>query len=342
MPGGPAGDPAVVAFELLEPVRPPPALWQLWRFAGYSLLVALLLAAAAVLVLVAGPVFLQQVVIPLLDWEARVLSRPWQAAVGVLCLALFPAFLVPSTPVMWLLGATFGYAGGFPLIMLGTLAGQTLPFYVGRRFLHTRVQAWLAKRPKEAAVLRLAEAGGWWQQFRFIAILRVSPFPYPLFNYAVTATRIPYSPYIAGSMLGMIPEAFLTLYCGKLLADLTQRSGRKMTPVEIVYECVGLLVAVSVAITATVYGRRALKELEMEKAEERVQMFGGDSHSADEGKTAWQRSGDHLEDALSSKAVAGWLEDEDSFRMAVEVTPSLSTSQDATSPKRMFLEGPTD
>ena len=74
------------------------------------------------------------------------------------------------------------------------------------------LQQWLAKYPKKAAVLRIAEQGGSFQQIRTIILLRVSPFPYPLFNYAVTATNIQYSEYIVGSILGMVPEAFITIY----------------------------------------------------------------------------------------------------------------------------------
>jgi len=71
---------------------------------------------------------------------------------------------------------------------------------------------WLTKYPKKAAVLRVAEQGGQIQQVRTITLLRVSPFPYPLFNYVVTATNIKFGPYIAGSILGMVPEAYISIY----------------------------------------------------------------------------------------------------------------------------------
>lgn len=58
----------------------------------------------------------------------------------------------------------------------------------------------------------MAEQGNGFYQFRSIAILRVSPFPYPWLNYVITGTNITYGPYIAGSMAGMVPEAFITIY----------------------------------------------------------------------------------------------------------------------------------
>ena len=43
-------------------------------------------------------------------------------------------------------------------------------------------QGWISKDPRNAALLKLAEQGGWMHQFRVVVLLRVSPFPYALFN----------------------------------------------------------------------------------------------------------------------------------------------------------------
>lgn len=147
-----------------------------------------------------------------MQWEARHLSKPLAALVAFASLGLLPAVLLPTGPFMWLAGIVFGYLGGLLLILAGTFVGQTLPFYIGQRLLHGPIQRWLADQPKSAALLRIAERGGWLHQFRVVLLLRVSPFPYSLFNYAVTATRIQYGPYIAASMLAMVPEALVAIY----------------------------------------------------------------------------------------------------------------------------------
>jgi uncharacterized membrane protein YdjX (TVP38/TMEM64 family) len=212
-----------------------------------------------------------QVIIPLLVWESKEFTRPVLAVVLVFSMAIFPIFLFPSGPSMWLTGMVFGYGLGFLIIMVGTTIGQTFPYWIGRWALHNRIQTWLQKYPKKAAVLQVAEQGGWVHQARTIALLRVSPFPYPLFNYAVTATKIKFAPYIGGSILGMIPEAFITIYSGKLLSTLAEAQNHKraFTPVEIAYNVVGACVALTIAITGTLYGRRALQELELKEAAER-------------------------------------------------------------------------
>ena len=67
---------------------------------------------------------------------------------------------------------------------------------------------WLEKWPKKATFLRLAGEGDWHHQFKAVALLRISPFPYIVFNYASVATNVKYYPYIAGSMAGTIHETF--------------------------------------------------------------------------------------------------------------------------------------
>lgn len=257
-------------FELLPlPIsqRPHP----LWQWLKLTIIVLILLALAVVMFHWGVPFLLDKVIIPLLVWESKEFTRPVLAVVLVFSMAIFPIFLFPSGPSMWLTGMVFGYGLGFLIIMVGTTIGQTFPYWIGRWALHNRIQTWLQKYPKKAAVLQIAEQGGWVHQARTIALLRVSPFPYPLFNYAVTATKIKYAPYIAGSILGMIPEAFITIYSGKLLSTLAEAQNHKraFTPVEIAYNAVGACVALTIAITGTLYGHRSLQELELKEAAER-------------------------------------------------------------------------
>lgn len=81
-----------------------------------------------------------QVIIPLMIWESTEFSRPVLAVVIVCSLALFPMFILPSGPSMWLSGMMFGYGFGFLIIMGGTTIGQSLPYFIGHWLLHDRVQ----------------------------------------------------------------------------------------------------------------------------------------------------------------------------------------------------------
>ncbi|VVB03881.1 unnamed protein product [Arabis nemorensis] len=215
------------------------------------------------------PFVFEKVLIPILQWEATAFGRPTLAIVLVVSLALFPVFLIPSGPSMWLAGMIFGYGLGFVIIMVGTTVGMVLPYLIGLMF-RDRLHEWLKRWPRQAAVLRLAAEGSWFHQFRVVAIFRVSPFPYTIFNYAIVVTSMRFWPYFFGSITGMVPEAFIYIYSGRLIrtfADV-QYGHQRLTTVEIVYNVISLIIAVVTTIAFTVYAKRALRELQNAEANE--------------------------------------------------------------------------
>lgn len=144
---------------------------------------------------------------------------------------------------MWLAGMIFGYGLGFFIIMVGTTIGMILPFLVGLLFrdrIHVRKwtykeaftiltslpcfatlhwfyfllcwQQWLKRWPEKTSIIRLAAEGSWFHQFRVVALFRISPFPYTVFNYAIVVTDMSFWPYLCGSVAGMIPESFIYIY----------------------------------------------------------------------------------------------------------------------------------
>ncbi|CAM6100045.1 unnamed protein product [Calypogeia fissa] len=258
-------------FELRQPDDISWRRKRLMWWAKVSIVSLALIAVGSAAVFWGGPFILDRVVIPMLVWEASTFSKPVLALVLVLSLALFPIVLLPSAPSMWLTGMIFGYGLGYLIINVGTFLGQTFPYLIGRWVLHHRIQELLTKRPKQAAVLRIAEQGSWFYQIRSIVILRFSPIPYPIFNYAITGTNITFAPYIMGSMLWMIPEAFITIYTGKMLKDLADLKKDKMplTWPKVIYYLVNFAVAISIMVGVTVLGHRALKDLELREAAER-------------------------------------------------------------------------
>ncbi|KAF7801291.1 transmembrane protein 64 [Senna tora] len=210
-----------------------------------------------------------QILYPIMEWEATAFGRPVLAIVLVASLALFPVLLIPSGPSMWLAGMIFGYGLGFVIIMVGTTIGMVLPYLIGLLF-RDRIHHWLERWPKNAALIRLAGEGSSFDQFRVVALFRISPFPYTIFNYAVVVTNMKFWPYLLGSIAGMVPEAFLYIYSGRLIKTLAdaQYGKNQMTTVEIVYNIVSFVIAVVTIVAFTVYAKRALNELKMAEAAE--------------------------------------------------------------------------
>ncbi|XP_041991636.1 transmembrane protein 64-like [Salvia splendens] len=237
--------------------------WWIRAIIWFSLTMILLL----VFVKYGVPFLVEKVLFPLLQWEATAFGRPLLALVIVASLALFPVFLIPSGPSMWLAGMIFGYGLGFVIIMVGTTIGMVLPYLIGLIF-RDRIHQWLKRWPQKAAMIRLAGEGSWFHQFKVVALFRVSPFPYTIFNYAVVVTSMRFWPYLWGSVAGMIPEAFIYIYSGRLirtLADVQYRNYH-LTPVEIIYNVFSFIVAIITTVAFTVYARRTLDELKAAEA----------------------------------------------------------------------------
>ncbi|MQM11062.1 hypothetical protein Taro_043961 [Colocasia esculenta] len=229
------------------------------------LLCICLLAVAAACVFWIGPVVIDKVVIPFLDWERATFSVPVLGLLLFASIAIFPTLLLPSAPSMWVAGITFGYGYGFLLIMAGTFLGMSLPFFIGCLF-RRKIHRWFERWPKKAAVVRLAGEGNWFHQFRSVALLRISPFPYVIFNYAAVATNVKYCPYIFGSLVGTVPETFVTIYSGILLRNLADAShGHGLLSVEqIIYDVLGFCVAVAATTAITLYAKKSLQALQTE------------------------------------------------------------------------------
>ncbi|XP_022716333.1 uncharacterized protein LOC111275320 isoform X1 [Durio zibethinus] len=256
-----SNEPAAAGMDILQPQPPPRSNTFIWWikavvFCIFSVILLLIFLKWGM------PFLFEKVLFPIMQWEATAFGRPVLAAVLVTSLALFPVFLIPSGPSMWLAGMIFGYGLGFVIIMVGTTIGMVLPYLIGLLF-RDHIHQWLKKWPQTAAVVRLAGEGSWLHQFRVVALFRVSPFPYTIFNYAIVVTSMRFWPYLCGSIAGMIPEAFIYIYSGRLIrtfADV-KYGNHHLTAVEIIYNIVSLIIAIVTTIAFTVYAKRALNNL---------------------------------------------------------------------------------
>ncbi|XP_022759436.1 transmembrane protein 64 [Durio zibethinus] len=237
-----------------------------WYWIKLGILFTFIGLLAAVFLKWIGPFFMDKELMPIINWEMTTFSTPMLAVLVFASVALFPTILLPSTPSMWVAGMTFGYGFGFLLIISAAAAGVSLPFFIGSLFLH-RIQGWLDKYPKKAAILRAAGEGNWFHQFRAVTLIRISPFPYMIYNYCAVATHVRYGPYILGSLIGMVPEIFVAIYTGILiqtLADASQEPHGLSAP-QILLNVGGFLLTVVTTIVFTVYAKRQLKILQKEE-----------------------------------------------------------------------------
>lgn len=237
--------------------------WGFWWWAKALVLLAFLLILAAVFFLWVGPFFMYKEIIPMINWETSTFSTKDLGILIFASVALFPTILLPSTPSMWVAGMTFGYGYGFLLIISGAAIGVSLPFFIGSLF-HRKIQGWLEKYPKRASIIRLASEGDQFNQFRAVTLIRISPFPYIIYNYCAVATNVKYGPYLFGSLVGMIPEIFVAIYTGILIKTLADASHdqHSLSAQQIVFNIVGFGATIVTTIAVTVYAKKRLKKLQ--------------------------------------------------------------------------------
>ncbi|KAF6160244.1 hypothetical protein GIB67_019013 [Kingdonia uniflora] len=237
--------------------------WWWWKM---ILLCILATVIGVVFFVWVGPYLLNKEVVPILDWEIATFSPQLLGVLLFLSLAFLPSLLLPSTPSMWVAGITFGYGFGFLLILAGMTIGMSFAYFIGSLF-HHKIQTCLEKWPQKAAILRLAGAGDWFHQFRAVVLFRISPFPFVIFNYAAVAANVTYAPYLIGSIVGLIPEIFVTIYSGILIRSLADASqgDKPLSTSQIIYNVLGFCTTVATTATITIYAKRALKKLQEEE-----------------------------------------------------------------------------
>ncbi|WZY69252.1 hypothetical protein YC2023_001492 [Brassica napus] len=238
-----------------------------WFWAKLALLFSFLASLAFVSYRWLGPLIMDKELIPIIKWEIRTFTHPVCGLLVFASVAVFPTILLPSTPSMWIAGMTFGYGYGFLLIISAASVGVSLPYFIGHLFRH-KIQGWLERYPDQAVVLRAAGEGNWFHQFRAVTLIRISPFPYILYNYCSVATRVKYCPYITGSLLGMVPEIFVAIYTGNLVKTLAEASSADkhgLSVTQIILNILGFLGTVATTVLITKYAKRQLETMKKEE-----------------------------------------------------------------------------
>jgi len=119
--------------------------------------------------------------------------------------------LVPGSVFILGSGLLFGLFYGTVLSWVAAIATASVAFWLGRLGLR-RI---LSNGWQENRYWRVIEQAVEDQGFRIALLSRISPFfPFPILNYLFGISRIRWSDYLFGSMLGEIPSTFFYVYLG--------------------------------------------------------------------------------------------------------------------------------
>lgn len=169
-----------------------------------SLLVAVLLAAAATMLL--------------LDPQRLLTSdRPTQLSDGTLAVVLFAVAygvctvaFAPRPLLNLAAGAFFGWQAGLAAAVAGTVLGAGVSFALGRVLGQDALRTLVRGRWLKAADGQLSRHG-----FRSMLALRLFPgVPFAAANYCAAVSRMGYPPFLAATGLGSIPNTAAYVVAG--------------------------------------------------------------------------------------------------------------------------------
>jgi uncharacterized membrane protein YdjX (TVP38/TMEM64 family) len=126
------------------------------------------------------------------------------------------SIFIPSTPLMALSGILFGLKYGFIYSIIGATISSIITFYIGRFFGKVWAESILEKKylSKINEYNKKLEHGAIWDLiiFRNIPIM-----PFNVLNILMSISRIKSSDYIIGTVIGLIPSNFLSVYIGTVI-----------------------------------------------------------------------------------------------------------------------------
>ncbi len=163
----------------------------------------------------------------------------------------------PLSPIAIGAGVLFGLGRGFAAVELGTALAASVNFlvsrYVARGFVHRKAARDERFRLIDEAIGR----EGW----KIIALLRFVPMPFGFANYLFGLTAIPFWPYLAATVVAIIPANLALTWLGTTaqagLAAATG-AGRPRHPMEYIFLAVGLCAAIGALLYVSKVARLAL------------------------------------------------------------------------------------
>jgi uncharacterized membrane protein YdjX (TVP38/TMEM64 family) len=201
--------------------------------------------------------FLIIAVIVLISWYFNLASyinlekiRQWVDVAGpfaplsFICLCIVGVLLhLPELILIAIGGVLFGSVRGFIYGWIGSITGSTITFLFVRYFMKDAFQRKVAGRFK---YLRNLDDHFVKHGFSTMLILRIFLFMSPPINWFIAVTRVRFSHYFAGSMLGIIPGVAITAYAADNIAGIKSLSDL-LTPQHIMAM---LLIILLIAVTS--------------------------------------------------------------------------------------------
>lgn len=209
----------------------PPAKLPFVRYAKPILIALLIIGAfAALRFLPVGP------------WIVRFQQYVRGAgAMGYVIYALgyaIAALFLPGSLLTIGAGAIFGVVGGTIVVACGATLAATIAFVLARTVLRNRIER-IASDKFKAVDKAIAREG-----VKIVFLVRLAAvFPFTIVNYAFGLTGIGLGPYVAATLVGILPGTIAFVYIGAAGAAAANESRTKL-----IFTIIGLVVALAVSV----------------------------------------------------------------------------------------------
>jgi uncharacterized membrane protein YdjX (TVP38/TMEM64 family) len=174
--------------------------------------------------------------------------------------ALASAAFVPAGLLTLGAGALFGLVAGTVYAFVGAVLGACLAFSLARSVGRARVERYVARHPRLAAVRRAVGIDG----RRVVMLLRLSPvIPFNAINVVMGVTPIRFTDFLV-ACVGMFPVTALYVYYGTVAGTLARASHERAHHDVMHYVALAIgLVATIVATTLVMRGASRALEAEV-------------------------------------------------------------------------------
>lgn len=155
-------------------------------------------------------------------------AEAWISGLGPLAPLVFLAVHAAVVPLGFpvsvlglLAGASFGFGLGALVLTVAALVTASLIFLLSRRLLASQVRRFAASRPRVARFLDLAGQ----DSLRLMVLLRLSPLHFGLICYLAGASRTRFGPYLLATFC-VLPSAVMQAYIGHTARQLGEQVQR--------------------------------------------------------------------------------------------------------------------
>lgn len=174
-------------------------------------------------------------------------------------------------------GALLGPVPAFTSLFISKLVAACAAFSLARLFFFQRAQTWLSRHPRMSRILLdSGRTGGW----KFVLLMRLSPFPGFMLNYLLSVTGVSFLEYTIGTLLGIAPSVLNLVLIGSTAKDVSLGVATGSATggwLSLAMKTVCALSMIAVTVFVTKKTRDAFDDVDLNAEDEKGKILGEDT-----------------------------------------------------------------